>query len=87
MKKEDAIIEGAATRLRPVLMTSLTTIIALLPDLILKGEGREMHVPMALAVIGGLTAATFLTLFFEPVFYSILDRFSRRKWDERSVIE
>ena len=87
MKKEDAIIEGAATRLRPVLMTSLTTIIALLPDLILKGEGREMHVPMALVVIGGLTAATFLTLFFEPVFYSILDRFSRRKWDERSVIE
>ena len=68
---KDAVIDGASTRLRPILMTSLTTIMALIPDVILRGEGKEYHVPMALTVIGGLSVATFLTLFFIPALYYI----------------
>ena len=68
----DAVVDGASTRLRPILMTSLTTIMALIPDVILKGEGKEYHVPMALTVIGGLSVATFLTLFFIPSLYYIV---------------
>ena len=71
---EEAIVDGASTRLRPILMTSLTTIMALIPDVILKGEGKEYHVPMALTVIGGLSVATFLTLFFVPSLYAITSR-------------
>ncbi len=78
MKLEDAVVEGAATRLRPILMTSLTTITALIPELILKGEGKEYHAPMAATVVGGLTVATILTLFFIPVFYTIMDSLSMR---------
>ncbi len=68
----EAVVEGAATRLRPVLMTSLTTITALIPELILKGEGKEYHAPMAATVVGGLTVATFLTLFFVPALYLVV---------------
>ncbi len=68
----DAVVDGASTRLRPILMTSLTTITALIPEVILKGEGKEFHAPMALTVIGGLSVATFLTLFFIPALYTII---------------
>ncbi len=71
---KDAVVDGASTRLRPILMTSLTTIMALIPDVILKGEGKEYHVPMALTVIGGLSVATFLTLFFVPALYTAISR-------------
>ena len=74
LSTREAIIDGASTRLRPILMTSLTTIMALIPDVILKGEGKEYHVPMALTVIGGLSVATFLTLFFIPSLYYIVSR-------------
>ena len=67
---KEAVVEGASTRLRPILMTSLTTITALIPELILKGEGKEFHAPMAMTVIGGLSVATFLTLFFIPALYT-----------------
>ena len=58
-------------------MTSLTTITALIPELILKGEGKEYHAPMAATVVGGLTVATFLTLFFVPALYLVVT--SRRE--------
>ncbi len=78
MDKFEAIVEGAASRLRPILMTSLTTITALIPELLLRGEGKEYHAPMAFTVVGGLSVATFLTLFFVPCLYLAFDRISRR---------
>jgi HAE1 family hydrophobic/amphiphilic exporter-1 len=57
-------------RLRPVLITSITTIVGMIPMAMTTKQGGEMSAPMAVAVIGGLTATTFLTLFFIPVLYT-----------------
>ena len=67
-----AIIEAGSTRLRPVLITALTTIFGMLPMVLDSREGAEVRAPMAITVIGGLTAATFLTLFVVPSLYSLL---------------
>ena len=69
-----AIIEAGKRRIRPILMTSLTTILALLPLTIGFGEGASLRSPMALAVIGGLVSSTVLTLIVIPCFYYVLDR-------------
>jgi len=73
-----AVIEGASTRLRPVLITSLTTITAMLPMAISKGEGSETMSPLALTVIGGLFAATLFTLIIVPLAYTLVDHLSSR---------
>ena len=65
----EAVIEASKTRLRPILMTSLTTILGLLPLALGIGEGAELQAPLALTVMGGLTSATFLTLVFIPSLY------------------
>lgn len=70
----DSILEAGTTRLRPILMTSLTTTLGLLPMAMGFGEGSEVRTPMAITVIGGLTVSTFLTLVVIPVVYSLLDR-------------
>jgi HAE1 family hydrophobic/amphiphilic exporter-1 len=70
----DAVIEGALLRVRPILMTSLTTIIGLLPLVFGWGEGLEMLKPLAITVVGGLTVSTFLTLFVIPVVYTLFHR-------------
>lgn len=66
----DAVIEGGRTRLRPILMTSLTTILALIPLALGLGAGGETWSPMARSVIGGLVTSTFVTLFVIPVIYT-----------------
>ncbi len=66
----DATREAATRRLRPILMTSLTTILGLLPMAIGAGEGGEAQAPLARAVIGGLLSSTLITLYFIPVIYS-----------------
>ncbi len=68
----DAIIEGGRTRLRPILMTSLTTILALIPLALGLGAGGETWSPMARSVIGGLVTSTFVTLLIIPVIYTYL---------------
>jgi multidrug efflux pump len=70
----EATIEAAAARLRPVLMTSLSTILGILPIALSLGAGSESRVPMGVAVIGGLALGTFLTLFVVPAVYSYLTR-------------
>lgn len=75
----DAIIESARVRVRPILMTALTTILGLLPLALGIGEGTEMNQPMGIAVIGGLISSTLLTLFIVPVMYSLFDTNTRRK--------
>lgn len=74
IEKAKAIIEASQSRLRPILMTTLTTSLGLLPMAIGLGEGAEIRTPMAITVIFGLLFATLLTLFFIPVIYSLFDR-------------
>ena len=69
-----AALEAGYTRLRPVLMTALAMIIGMLPMALGFGEGGEQNAPLGRAVIGGLIAATFATLFLVPVIYSALRR-------------
>jgi HAE1 family hydrophobic/amphiphilic exporter-1 len=69
-----AIREAASLRLRPIMMTTLTTVLGLLPMAMGLGEGSEMRTPMAITVIGGLLTSTLLTLLVVPVMYSLLDR-------------
>ena len=69
-----AIVEAARTRLRPILMTTIATIIGLLPMAIHLRPGDEMNLPLARAVIGGLAVSTLLTLFVVPVLYVLLKR-------------
>ena len=76
LDREDAILKAGPTRLRPILMTTLTTVLGMLPLAIGKGEGHELSAPMATAVIGGLMLSTLLTLVVVPVFYTIFDGFS-----------
>jgi len=78
MELREAVILGGRTRLRPILMTTLCTILALIPMAIGLGEGSESNAPMAIAVIGGLSVSTLLTLVFIPTLYSIFEtRFKR----------
>jgi len=73
-KKTEAILEAGRSRLRPIVMTMLTTVLGLLPMAIGLGEGAEVRTPMAITVIGGLTVSTLLTLVVIPVVYSSIDR-------------
>ena len=81
----DAVIAGGRSRLRPVLMTSFTTILGMLPLAIGTGAGSETWQPMGIAVIGGLTFSTILTLFIVPALYSILVNRSQRKAREKQA--
>lgn len=74
LEKLPAIIEAGRTRLRPILMTTLTTVLGLLPMALGLGEGAEIRAPLAVAVIGGLSFATLLTLFLIPTVYAAVDR-------------
>ncbi len=74
-----AVIDGAVTRLRAVLLTALTTILGMLPMAISTSEGSEFRAPMAISVLGGLMATTFLTLFVIPIIYSLFERISFKK--------
>jgi hydrophobe/amphiphile efflux-1 (HAE1) family protein len=75
----DATIEAGRTRLRPILMTTIATILGLLPMALGIGEGSETNLPLARAVIGGLMVSTFFTLFLVPALYTVLERFAKRR--------
>jgi HAE1 family hydrophobic/amphiphilic exporter-1 len=75
--RTQAIVEAGQARLRPILMTTLTTTLGLLPMALGFGEGAEVRAPMAVTVIGGLLVSTFLTLLVIPVVYSLIDR---KRW-------
>ncbi|HEX7508986.1 MAG TPA: efflux RND transporter permease subunit, partial [Polyangia bacterium] len=75
----EATIEAGRTRLRPILMTTIATVLGLIPMALGIGEGSETNLPLARAVIGGLLVSTFFTLFLVPALYTLLDRFAKRK--------
>jgi HAE1 family hydrophobic/amphiphilic exporter-1 len=74
LSRREALIEAGQVRLRPILMTTLTTVLGLLPMALGWGEGSEVRTPMAITVMGGLLFATLLTLILVPVLYEGLDR-------------
>ena len=74
VERQSAIVNAATARLRPILMTTATTVLALLPMALGYGEGAEIRTPMALTVIAGLTSSTLLTLIVIPTVYSLVDR-------------
>jgi len=76
MSKKDSIVTAGSQRIRPILMTSLTTIFALVPLTIGLGESAALRSPMALAVIGGMVSSTILTLVVIPCVYWVFDSFS-----------
>ena len=72
--KRTALVEGARSRLRPIMMTTLCAVFGFLPLALAFGEGAEVRSPMAITVIGGLLVSTLLTLLVIPVVYDLLDR-------------
>ena len=73
LERQEAVMEAVAVRFRPILMTALTTILALMPLAIGIGEGAETQAPLATVVVGGLIVSTLLTMVFIPVLYTIMD--------------
>ena len=82
MERREAIIDAGVTRLRPILMTSLTTILGLIVTALAKNAGTALIQPIALVCIGGLLYATLMTLFVVPCMYDILSKKELRKVDE-----
>jgi hydrophobic/amphiphilic exporter-1 (mainly G- bacteria), HAE1 family len=70
----EALIEGGKTRLRPILMTALTTILAMIPMAVIVSSGTMLSAELAIVVIGGMVSSTFLTLFVIPAVYSLVHR-------------
>lgn len=95
LAKREALVEGARSRLRPIIMTSACTLFGFLPLALAMGEGAEVRSPMAITVIGGLMVSTLLTLLVIPVMYDLLDRKSdadyaaraRREADEDRALD
>ena len=73
-----ALLEAARVRLRPILMTTTTTLLGMLPMALSRGEGSESWRPLAVAVLGGLTISTLITLVIVPVMYSIFEERVRK---------
>jgi len=73
MERTDAILETGRVRLRPILMTALATIFAMMPLAFSMGEGSESSAPIGIVIIGGLTISTFFTLLLVPVMYAVMD--------------
>jgi HAE1 family hydrophobic/amphiphilic exporter-1 len=72
-----AVLQGAQDRMRPILMTTATTILALVPMAVGLGEGAGLRAPMAIAVISGLCSSTLMTLLVIPVVYEAFERLRR----------
>ena len=78
MTPYEAIFQAGPDRLRPILMTTLTTVLGMVPLALATTEGTEMQQPMALVIIFGLSLSTLITLVFIPVLYLLVDRFRKR---------
>ena len=86
MERREAIIDAGVTRLRPILMTSLTTILGLIVTALAKNAGTSLIQPVALVCIGGLLYATLMTLFVVPCMYEIVSKKKLRHVDEKDLV-
>ncbi|MGI5909981.1 MAG: efflux RND transporter permease subunit, partial [Sphaerochaetaceae bacterium] len=82
MPIKEACLNAARSRLRPILMTTLTTVLGMIPMAFFPGEGSEMMQPIALTFTGGLVTGAFLTLLLSPVLYSILNAHKEKHYDD-----
>lgn len=87
LDRTKAILQAGQDRLRPIMMTSMTTILALFPLIIGVGEGAKLRAPLAYAVIGGLTTSTIMTLIITPCLYLILDNLRPKSVREENLKE
>ncbi len=78
VEKRQAIIQAGTIRLRPILMSSLTTFVGLLPLSVLKGDGYEIFAPISITLLGGMLTSTFLTLLVVPAWYSLIDEWAEK---------
>ena len=83
MPVREAVVTAGKRRLRPILMTTVTTVLGLTPMALGLGEGGELQAPMARVVIGGLTTSTLITLVFVPVVYFTFEHRAHRSREER----
>jgi HAE1 family hydrophobic/amphiphilic exporter-1 len=84
MKLEEAAKYGGQIRMRPIVMTALTTMFGLIPLALKLGEGAELWSPLGRAVIGGLFVSTFLTLIFIPVVYVSFELAAEKRRQKRA---
>lgn len=84
---KEALIEAGTTRLRPIIMTSLTMIVGMLPVVFTNGQGSEMKFGMALVIIGGMIASTIFTPIILPVVYTIMDDMKHRSLKRREILK
>jgi HAE1 family hydrophobic/amphiphilic exporter-1 len=75
----EAILNASRVRLRPILMTTLTTVFGVLPMAIMSQTGSELQRPLALVIVGGLLCTTILTLILIPVFYEMLENLKEKR--------
>ena len=85
MPLRDACAEAGRSRLRPILMTTLTTVLGLVPMAFFPGEGSEMVQPIGQTVLGGLSFGTLMTLFLMPVLYYGFNRLREKREEEREL--
>ena len=86
MPRREAIVEGCKLRLRPIMMTTTTTVLGLLPLALGLGEGAELRMPMGITVVGGLLFSTLLTLVLVPVVYEIVEKAKETLWKRKNTI-
>lgn len=85
LSPRQALLQACPVRLRPILMTSLSTVAAAIPPAMALGPGAEIRVPMAIAVIGGLTLSTMLTLFVVPCAYTLFTHLERKRYGQATL--
>jgi HAE1 family hydrophobic/amphiphilic exporter-1 len=83
LERDEAVRQAGPVRLRPIVMTTLCTVLAMLPVALRIGRAAEMRAPMAVAVIGGLILSALLTLLVVPVVYTLFDDLQRHLWRDR----
>lgn len=85
MERNEAVILAGKTRLRPILMTTITTVVGMVPMALGLGDGGEMLSPMAVSIIGGLSASTLVTLILIPVLYTVVDDVLTKRRRKRKI--
>jgi HAE1 family hydrophobic/amphiphilic exporter-1 len=83
MPLDEAVVAGAVSRIKPILMTTLTTLLGVGPLAIGMGEGSEIYAPLGQSIFGGLFSSTFITLFFIPVVYRMLEKRKEKRIPEQ----